>query len=261
MGPQNIPLPKTYTSVHKLAATGMLKALRALLDPEGAKAAADGLVPAFGTRTPKVAEASQAKAAAEAAAAEAEAGAAEAKAQASPRAAGALVDSFLPDELLAGMGGGKEEEEEDTGPSFSMASPRAGGGGTGAGDLSAQDSLPAPGDIDVNAVDATGLTPLMHAARNGHGDITTFLIDYNAGEVELDRPSPSSGTTALGLAAAAGCEEPVRLLLAAGADVGILDMHDNSALHQACVGGNLPIIQALLAAGAAVNGQNRAGHT
>ena len=67
-------------------------------------------------------------------------------------------------------------------------------------------------NVDVNAVDAHGNTPLMDAARLGHDEVVTVLL--------LAHANPSlkneEGKTALMLAAEGRHDETVRVLTQAG---------------------------------------------
>jgi len=243
-----IPLPRTYISVHRLAATGSLKQLQHLLQPElmdESKAA----VSAFGSRRDADGGSDAGSDASDTE--QKHAG------DTSPRPADSLLDSFLPDELLAASMA-KHDEEEDLGPAPSM--------GPGGFDAAAEhdedhDDMPSPESIDVNASDDSGFTPLMHAVRGGHAAVTQYLLDFNSGEVDLDRQSVPGGMSALMLAAARGHEKVLQLLLAAGANATLLDASDNSALHHAAQFGSLSQIKILRGAACSASEQNKAGLT
>ena len=243
-----IPLPRTYISVHRLAATGALKQLQHLLQPElieESKAA----VSAFGSRRDGDGSSDAGSAASQEESKNA--------GDTSPRPADSLLDSFLPDELLAASMA-QHEDEDDAGPAPSMG---PGGFDATMDHDEEHDDMPAPESIDVNAPDVTGFTPLMHAVRGGHTAVTQYLLDFNSGEVELDRQSVPGGMSALMLAAARGHEKVVTMLLGAGADVTLLDASDNSALHHAAQFGSLSLIKLLRGAACSASEQNKAGLT
>ncbi len=106
-----------------------------------------------------------------------------------------------------------------------------------------------------------GSPPSCTQSGGGHLAVTQYLLDFNSGEVELDRQSVPGGMTALMLAAARGHEKVLSLLLAAGADVTLLDASDNSVLHHAAQFGSLSQIKALRAAACSAAEQNKAGLT
>jgi len=68
-------------------------------------------------------------------------------------------------------------------------------------------------NVDVNAVDEHGNTPLIEAARLGHDKVATALLIAHADPSIKN----SEGKTALMLAAEGGHDETVRVLTEAGA--------------------------------------------
>jgi ankyrin repeat protein len=68
-------------------------------------------------------------------------------------------------------------------------------------------------DIDVNATDESGSTPLLEAARYGHDEICRILIAAGANLKAKDR----DGKTALQLAIQGNHDDVVRVLKQAGA--------------------------------------------
>lgn len=73
--------------------------------------------------------------------------------------------------------------------------------------------------------------------------------------------SDPQGRTALHQAAVAGQADEVARLIAAGEDVGAVDMALMTPLHLACQQGGLDVARALVAAGAPVDAQDGYGNT
>jgi hypothetical protein len=110
----------------------------------------------------------------------------------------------------------------------------------------------------VNAKDKYGLTPLHHAAWNGHKEVAELLIakgaDRNAKDV--------NGRTPLHYAASEGQNEIAELLIAEGADVNAKGKYGSATpLHFAASGGNKEIAELLIAKGADVNAKDGDGDT
>jgi ankyrin repeat protein len=78
-------------------------------------------------------------------------------------------------------------------------------------------------DADVNK---TGWTPLHYAATGGHVDIVRLLLEHHA---YLDAESPN-GSTPLMMGAMYGNAQTVKVLLDAGADPGLANKSNASAL-------------------------------
>ena len=91
-------------------------------------------------------------------------------------------------------------------------------------DTASMESLMA-GDVDVNAVTSTGMTPLISAAANGHLGTVRALLKRGAA-VNQKR---NDGFAALALASFFGHEQVVRELLSHGADVEAKDKSGTSA--------------------------------
>jgi hypothetical protein len=84
-------------------------------------------------------------------------------------------------------------------------------------------------DADVNK---TGWTPLHYAASSGHVPVIEFLLDNSA---YIDAESPN-GSTPLMMAAMYGSPEAVKVLIQAGADLGIKNQLGLTALDFAIRG-------------------------
>jgi len=119
------------------------------------------------------------------------------------------------------------------------------------------------------ARDECGMTALCHASRSGALDVVKYLLD----EVQVDASIPGwGGVTALMFAAAGAHESTAQHLLSVvlaskspGQLLAAQDDAGNTAVHYACKGGSLSVLQLLLGAEeggsgekiAAVNTQGR----
>jgi TonB family protein len=113
-----------------------------------------------------------------------------------------------------------------------------------AGQVEAVRSLLAQDSTDLDAVDASGSTALMHAVESGHDEIVGVLLEAGA---SLDLRNPS-GETALHLAAIHGRTPSARLLLRAGADFELRDSEERTPLYRAVENRRADIIEMLQAA-------------
>jgi ankyrin repeat protein len=108
-----------------------------------------------------------------------------------------------------------------------------------------------------------GLTPLMAAARGGHGDIVRILLAADAEVNLMSGPrrgcTDDAASTALTFAAGQGDLETVRLLISAGADVSARNGDNETALMRATQRGHTEVVKALLQAGADVEGRDDEG--
>eukprot|EP00435_Cladocopium_sp_Y103_P038677 s254_g10.t1 len=93
-------------------------------------------------------------------------------------------------------------------------------------------------------------TPLLLAAQLGLGGVVEKLLQLKA---DLGARLPSTGQTALHLAAALGDLGVLRVLKEVGADVHATDMAGYTALHLACHAGHVKVVQELLEARALVD--------
>lgn len=106
----------------------------------------------------------------------------------------------------------------------------------------------------VDPVDRDGWSPLGVACANGNWRLAKFLLERGA------RPEPEGGQPAL-LAAAGGDDDAAgaRLLLKLKARVDARGRLNRSALHVACLAGNVEIAQVLIEAGADINARDEQG--
>jgi len=120
------------------------------------------------------------------------------------------------------------------------------------GDVAAVKRLLAAGGIAVDAIDPdTRLTPLMLATRHGHDDVALVLMKGQQGaSVNLQN---SRGDSALSLAAGAGKDDAVELLLLKKAQPDQANHGGRTPLAEAAAGGHLKTAGLLIANGAQVN--------
>jgi ankyrin repeat protein len=83
-----------------------------------------------------------------------------------------------------------------------------------AGNADTVRALLASPNVDVNAIDENGDTPLIEAARFGHDEVATALLTAKA-QVNTKN---NEGKTALMLASEGGHDQTVRALTQAGAE-------------------------------------------
>jgi len=110
------------------------------------------------------------------------------------------------------------------------------------GDISRVEFLLGKG-TSPNATDKSGYTPLHYAARQGHHQICTLLVQYGA---NLNAQTKAGGATALHRAALAGHDKIVKELIRAGADPYLVDEDGRTALHRAVEGKSEKVIRCLL---------------
>ncbi|XP_023311846.1 uncharacterized protein LOC108905886 [Anoplophora glabripennis] len=91
----------------------------------------------------------------------------------------------------------------------------------------------------VNVKDENGDTPLHHAVKRGHWEMTKYLIEQGA-DVNIRNHDRS---TALHFAASLGHLEIVKYLVGLGVDVGIRDNYGRTALHLAAQRSELDVIK------------------
>jgi uncharacterized protein len=106
--------------------------------------------------------------------------------------------------------------------------------------------LLAKGGADLNAADATGVTPLMSAAYMGHEDVVDALLTAGAPLEGRDE----AGYTALIFASNAGKAAVVQKLLTAGADANARALDDSTPIMFAAQGAFDDCVRLLCGAGA-----------
>ncbi|KAK9833842.1 hypothetical protein WJX74_007548 [Apatococcus lobatus] len=113
-----------------------------------------------------------------------------------------------------------------------------------------------PGQPVGDVKDANGCTALHFAAQLGHFEACQHLL------AEMQVPvncQDGKGYTPLALAAQAGCADVVQHLLQQGADPNLHKPGNAGPLHCAASSGNAAVVDALTAAGAAVDAPSPAG--
>lgn len=132
---------------------------------------------------------------------------------------------------------------------------------------------------------AAGLSPALHALYSGRREVVDVLLDANPpldvfdaaavgrtraleelldGEAGLARAWSPDGFTALHYAAFFGQEDAARILLEAGAEVGVVARNESirvQPLHSAASGGHAAIVELLLEHGADANAVQEGGFT
>ncbi len=110
---------------------------------------------------------------------------------------------------------------------------------------------------DVNVVDSTGKTPLIHSAIYGNVPIVRYLVARGA---KVDARM-IDGDSALLMASNEGTIENIRLLLEHGAEVNVCDKDQNTPLHTAIRIAPPAVAEMLLAHGAKVDAVDKNGDT
>lgn len=119
----------------------------------------------------------------------------------------------------------------------------------GEGHIECVRRLLAVANIDVNAMDRNGWTPLTYAVENDHAVILSLLIDHKA-----DVNVIADESTALESSCKNGYSDCVQLLLATnGIRVDASDKANNNALMNACMNNHHACVRLLLDAGFDVN--------
>jgi ankyrin repeat protein len=111
---------------------------------------------------------------------------------------------------------------------------------------------------DPNATDPRGNAPLLQAAWTGNAAIIGSLLNHGA---DVNRRNSETASSPLLYAVLSGREAVVRLLLDRGARVDFRYRENQTILHIAAASGNVPILEALLAASADVNAADERDRT
>lgn len=98
------------------------------------------------------------------------------------------------------------------------------------------------GEVDKNATDEDGATPLMYAAIGGHLSVVQLLIARGA---DINKQDRASGWTALMQATYHGYKEVAKLLIESGADVTIQGNTGCRAFDIGSITGNTDIVRLL----------------
>ncbi|KAF4912607.1 Ankyrin-3 [Colletotrichum fructicola] len=112
----------------------------------------------------------------------------------------------------------------------------------------------------VRLVDALGNTIFHSAARTGSVETVGVVLDKLYDESLIDA-ADSKGMTPLLLAASLGHAEVCEFLIRRGADLTATDESGHSALHHAAIKNLDTIVNPLIAAGAALNGEDKQRRT
>ena len=110
---------------------------------------------------------------------------------------------------------------------------------------------------EINYKDISEDTPLHLAAREGHIEVVSFLIEAGA---EINTKNENY-ITPLHIAAANGHTAIVEALIAANANIEAKNISDWTPLHIAALRGHTAIVEALIAAGANKEANESNGHT
>lgn len=124
------------------------------------------------------------------------------------------------------------------------------------GDIAQIKTLLKNSRININAADADGTTPLMHAVVNASTDCVRFLLDQGAD------PNISNKAGATALMWAVPDPRKVDLLIARGAKVNVVSSDGRSPVRIAIsLPNSLPVVKKLIANGADVNMADKSGTT
>ena len=115
-----------------------------------------------------------------------------------------------------------------------------------------------PSEINLNAKDKYGATPMHQAAWEGRTDIVEALIKAGA---DKDAKDNILGNTPLHRAALWGETKTVQALIAAGADKEAKNEYGNTPMHRAAENGQTEIVRALIKAGADKEAKDNDGET
>lgn len=109
------------------------------------------------------------------------------------------------------------------------------------------------GEVDINAKDRWGGTPLVDAIREGHGKVAK-LLHQHGGDLMYDEATASGELCEL---ARKGDLERIKLLLECGCSANSADYDKRTCLHLAASEGNTLVVETLAQMGANLNVQDR----
>ncbi|XP_065804383.1 histone-lysine N-methyltransferase EHMT2 isoform X1 [Labrus bergylta] len=119
------------------------------------------------------------------------------------------------------------------------------------------------GQVDVNAQDSGGWTPIIWAAEHKHVDVIRSLLNRGADVTINDKSSlsPQEQNVCLHWAAYAGNVDIAELVLNAGCSLTSVNVHGDTPLHIAAREGYLECVTLFLSRGADIDIINREGDT
>ena len=113
-------------------------------------------------------------------------------------------------------------------------------------------------NVNINSMNAEGLSPLHLAAIKGDIEVTKLLINEGA---DIELKDSKHGSTPLLYACQNGRTKTVQTLLENGADINAKSSNGTRAIHFAAQSGKTVIIQLLLQKGLDINCKNNYGET
>ncbi|XP_054461988.1 histone-lysine N-methyltransferase EHMT2 isoform X1 [Anoplopoma fimbria] len=131
------------------------------------------------------------------------------------------------------------------------------------GNLEIVNMLLETGQVDVNAQDSGGWTPIIWSAEHKHVDVIKVLLNRGADVTISDKSPPSLQelNVCLHWAAYAGNVDIAELVLNSGCSLASVNMHGDTPLHIAAREGYLECVTLFLSRGADIDVMNREGDT
>ncbi|XP_034747151.1 histone-lysine N-methyltransferase EHMT2 isoform X3 [Etheostoma cragini] len=131
------------------------------------------------------------------------------------------------------------------------------------GNLEIVNMLLETGQVDVNAQDSGGWTPIIWSAEHKHVEVIKVLLNRGADVTINDKslPSPQELNVCLHWAAYAGNVDIAELVLNSGCPLTSVNMHGDTPLHIAAREGYLECVTLFLSRGADIDIMNREGDT
>lgn len=111
---------------------------------------------------------------------------------------------------------------------------------------------------DINILDRTGNTPLIHAAWKGHNKIVKYLISKGA---DVNHQEQTSAQAAIHIATVFNNIDVIKTLVEAGADINIQKTNGSTAVLIAAVNKRVDIAEYLISKGADLTIANNEGTT